>query len=354
MIALMPLNINASNIYYNDEIIDSQGTVSTETTETSKPIDVIQELSDPSESNIEMPTKPPIEAKEEVIEETTTPSQHEETKPVEEPKPTETKPNNKPNTSDTYVGRFKISSVGVNVGCYASSSQATVDATDSASYFFGYGHRIIADHNNQGFNGIKSCDVGTKATFTYEDGSVENLVCVGKIQGHNTGTTLTDANYTPIHDLYPGSIACYTCNDNWKNITIVFFMEESEVNNKKENNEEKPEETAPPAPVYGCKEGKHKWSDWKFEWAGSTNGKEFHWESHECVVCHDEEWELVYDYIPEPTPEPTTPEENTEDNTKTETTKEPETITEPIPQESEETVNAEINTTEPVVESTES
>ena len=306
--ALTPMDISASNIYCEDMAkTTAQEIVSSTTEETKAPIDVVQELSDPSESNIEMPTKPPIEEKEEVIEETTTPSQPEETKPVEETKPTETKPNNKPNTSDTYVGRFKISSVGVNVGCYASASQATVDATDSASYFFGYGHRIIADHNNQGFNGIKSCVVGTKATFTYEDGSVENLVCVGKIQGHNTGEILTDANYNPINDLYPGSIACYTCNENWKNITIVFFMEESEANNKQENKEEKPEETTPSAPVYGCKEGKHKWTEWKFEWGGTTGGRNFHWQSHECMICHDEEWELVYDEVTE---EPTeTPEE---------------------------------------------
>ena len=306
--ALTPMDISASNIYCEDVAkTTAQEIVSSITEETKAPTDVVQELSDPSESNIEMPTKPPIEEKEEVIEETTTPSQPEETKPVEETKPTETKPNNKPNTFDTYVGRFKISSVGVNVGCYASASQATVDATDSASYFFGYGHRIIADHNNQGFDGIKSCVVGTKATFTYEDGSVENLVCVGKIQGHNTGEILTDANYNPINDLYPGSIACYTCNENWKNITIVFFMEESEANNKQENREEKPEETTPPAPVYGCKEGKHKWTDWKFEWGGTTGGKNFHWQSHECMICHDEEWELVYDEVTE---EPTeTPEE---------------------------------------------
>lgn len=259
------------------------------------------------------------------------------------------KPEPQKNSKYPYVGRLVIPSVGIDVACYAGYEQEIVDAKNSAAYFYGYGHIIIGDHKNQGFSAIKSCSTGTKAKMITNNGT-ETYTCVGKIQGHNTGYELTDANYASIKNLYPGAIACYTCNDNWKNVTIVFFMPDSEMN--KQTDPTQPE--TPPAPDiekpsgYGCAEGKHIWSDWKFEWAGSTNGKEFHWESHECAVCHDEEWELVYDYIPEPTPEPTVPEENTEDNTKTETT------TETIPQESEETVNTEINTTESVVENTES
>jgi hypothetical protein len=124
-----------------------------------------------------------------------------------------------------YLGRFSVPGVGVNVGCYESSAQAVADAHDSAAYFDACGHTVIADHVNQGFGAIKGCDVGDRAQLTTESGA-ESYVCVGSIQGHNTGTALTDGNYTPIDELYPDALVCYTCNDNWQNVTIVFFAPE--------------------------------------------------------------------------------------------------------------------------------
>ena len=121
-----------------------------------------------------------------------------------------------------YVGRFSVPDVGVNVGCYGSSAQAVADANDSAAYFDACGHTVIADHVNQGFGAIKGCTVGDQAQLTTETGE-ERYVCVGSIQGHNTGKALTDENYTPIDELYPDTLVCYTCNDNWQNVTIVFF-----------------------------------------------------------------------------------------------------------------------------------
>ena len=129
---------------------------------------------------------------------------------------------NSKNSFDSYIGRFVISSSGVNVACYNSASQATVDASDSAAYFRTNGHVAIGDHVNQGFSAIKSCSVGTKATLTTSNG-VENYTCVGVIKGHNTGEDLTDANYKSIEDLYPGALVCYTCDGNWQNVTLVFF-----------------------------------------------------------------------------------------------------------------------------------
>lgn len=128
-----------------------------------------------------------------------------------------------PNTWDSYVGRFNIPSVGIDVGCYASNSQATVDASDSAAYYFGDGHYVIADHTNQGFDSIKYCTNGTKASFS-TGSEMKEYTCVDKIQGHNTGYGLTDSSGNSIWDLYEGCLVCYTCNDNWQNVTIVFFQ----------------------------------------------------------------------------------------------------------------------------------
>lgn len=154
-----------------------------------------------------------------------------------------------------FVGRFKIASVGVDVACYFSSSQATVDAKDSAACFTASGHTIIGDHKHQGFSTIKSCEPGTKAIF----GSTE-YTCIDIIKGHNTGYELTDANYNNIANLYPGALVCYTCNDNWRNVTIVFFAPDDGVKrysgldtnnntNKNESSDDKYEHI-------------HTWSEW--------------------------------------------------------------------------------------------
>ena len=122
-----------------------------------------------------------------------------------------------------YVGRFLIPRVGVDVACYESSAQSVADARDSAAYFYACGHRVIADHVNQGFDAIKGCREGDTAQLVTEQGA-EELICVAVIQGHNTGSALTDENYTPINAMYPDALVCYTCNDNWQNVTIVFFV----------------------------------------------------------------------------------------------------------------------------------
>ena len=121
-----------------------------------------------------------------------------------------------------YYGRFQIPDVGVDVACYESAEQSVVDAKDSAAYFYACGHWVIGDHVNQGFGAIKRCEIGDGAQMVTLQG-VEHYTCVGLIQGHNMGTALTDLDYRPIDDLYPDTLVCYTCNDNWRNVTIVFF-----------------------------------------------------------------------------------------------------------------------------------
>ena len=42
--------------------------------------------------------------------------------------------------------------------------------------------------------------------------------------GHNTGKTLTDTDCNSIETMHVGALVCYTCNENWQNVTIVFFV----------------------------------------------------------------------------------------------------------------------------------
>ena len=128
---------------------------------------------------------------------------------------------------DDYVGRFSVPGVGVDVACYDSSEQSVVDKKDSAAFFYDCGHTIIGDHVDQGFGALKSVEVGQQAQLNTPDG-IEGYKCVDIIQGHNTGMELTDANYTNIAEMYPDALVAYTCNGNWKDVTILFFMPEDQ------------------------------------------------------------------------------------------------------------------------------
>ena len=125
------------------------------------------------------------------------------------------------------VGRWSIPSVGVNVACFDSTAQSVCDAKDSACYFTLGSQKVIGDHQNQGFGAIKECEVGAVAYMDAGD-DARKYVCTGVIQGHNIETDMTDADGNSIADMNPGGITCYTCNDNWRNITIVFFVPANE------------------------------------------------------------------------------------------------------------------------------
>lgn len=183
------------------------------------------------------------------------------------------------NTFDAYVGRFVIPDVGVNVGCYSSNSQLTVDAIDSAAYYYNCGHIIVADHVNQGFNAIKYCAIGTKAYI-----NSQTYTCVDIIQGHNTGYGLTDAYYNNIDGMYPGSLVCYTCNGSWQDITIAFFtsddgMDESVAEAYWQSSSDQ----------YNlC--STHSWLDW-YELYESYSPSEgcLVWKQRSCRICGEEE-----------------------------------------------------------------
>lgn len=222
-----------------------------------------------------------------------------ETTPVE-PTPTIQTEDYEYNNRPDYLGRFKIPAVGVNVACFNGSSQALVDAYDSAAYFHLQDHAVIGDHWNQGFDGIKQCVVGTQASLITNE-ETRNYVCIDKINGHNTGYQLTDNNYTPINDLYPGSLVCYTCNDNWQNITIAFFVSPNDVdkytNPPVDMNQDEPyagtsDEPEIIRPQYRCGNGEHFWCEWEIAWeAESQDGTKYGWDKRMCKICEEEEWQ---------------------------------------------------------------
>ena len=122
------------------------------------------------------------------------------------------------------VGRWLIPDVGVDVAAFASSTQATADAKDSACYFPFGDMIVVGDHWNQGFEAIKRCVVGTKAYLDI-GAELKEYVCVASFTGHNQVTEMTDDKYKSLnYGANTGGITCYTCNGNWRDIWIVFFQ----------------------------------------------------------------------------------------------------------------------------------
>lgn len=124
------------------------------------------------------------------------------------------------------AGRLYIPSVYFSVAMYYSSGddgQQITDRSDSALYFRHKGRYGIADHNYQGFYKMKNAKIGSLAYIRKPNGAVEKYKLINKFSGHNTGTLLTDNNYTPISE-YAGDLFMYTCNDNWHNITISLWQ----------------------------------------------------------------------------------------------------------------------------------
>lgn len=192
--------------------------------------------------------------------------------------------------SYNYIGRFKIPDVKVNVALYDSYSQDVVDQKDSAAYFYGWKHMIIADHQHQGFDKIKKCTVGMVAEIT-ENNIITQYKCVAIMQGYNTGKTLTDKNGALISEFYPEALVCYTCNENWKNITIVFFEKIGNKNNNTTNN-------VPSTPsnnettTYSCTTNSHLWGEWELAWeVTNEDGSYYGWDKRFCNICDEESWQ---------------------------------------------------------------
>lgn len=123
-----------------------------------------------------------------------------------------------------YIAKLESQDMGIDVLICderngRKNSQYLVDKAYCAAYFVLRGKAVIADHNYQGFENIKSAIVN-KTTLTFDN---KTYVCVAKFNGHNTGKDIVDNSYKPINDSYPGDILLYTCNNNWRNITITLW-----------------------------------------------------------------------------------------------------------------------------------
>lgn len=126
------------------------------------------------------------------------------------------------------VGRLVIPSVSINVALYTDGGGATVeemlqnicDREDAAAFFCdGMGY-LIADHNNQAFQVLDSVSLGDRA-FILRGHSILSLVCDLKMDGHNYGKGIVDAEGNYVSAL--SDYVCYTCQDNWNNVSVVGF-----------------------------------------------------------------------------------------------------------------------------------
>ena len=109
-----------------------------------------------------------------------------------------------------------------SVALYYGDSQSITDAADSANYITTYGtSAIIADHNYQTGNAIKSLSVGD-SIWIKRNGTVTRYECtMVDYNGHNTGSAITDSNYNSL--MNTGKIVFYTCNGNWTSVTVLIF-----------------------------------------------------------------------------------------------------------------------------------
>lgn len=200
----------------------------TETTQPTAETTESPEVTKATEETIEetVSTIPEEEIKVEETEETIVVEETEAAKPTEEPKETQ-KSAEQINSlyADDYnysnfYGRLYIPSVGIDVALYRGVSQSATDRADSAAIFaYGsYDGEIIADHNNQDFSKLFNVVVGTTGYIQLSNGNVINIKCVEVINGHNTGTELTDENYNVVMGKY--DYLMYTCRNGWKNIRI--------------------------------------------------------------------------------------------------------------------------------------
>lgn len=122
-----------------------------------------------------------------------------------------------------YFGRWIVQSRGIDVACYLSLAQNVVDAEDAAAFFQFGDQYIVADHCDQDFNSLDSCQPGDLACLETEDG-IAIYVCTAIVRGHNTERDITDDAGNSIgYGFNTGGITCYTCGDNWQNIYVVLF-----------------------------------------------------------------------------------------------------------------------------------
>ena len=153
-------------------------------------------------------------------------------------------------------GLLVIPSVGVDVRLYSAAPTredyaracAIVDAPDSAVILTqtapeGYddiyddGQRLIGDHNDQGFGGIKKCGPGDEAYIYYPDGTYDRYIWGATDYNGTNGIPRQiphNGDMITLNGIYhadgrsgykgnPDGITLYTCNQDSHHVTIVEF-----------------------------------------------------------------------------------------------------------------------------------
>lgn len=110
-----------------------------------------------------------------------------------------------------------------SVALYNGCKQSIVDKKDSAATWKWDKVTYIADHWNQGFDTIKTCAIGDTCYIAHKDGTRQTYICTDiDRNGHNKEYDIVDHNGNSV-DSYSG-LVMYTCNDNWRNITLVYWQ----------------------------------------------------------------------------------------------------------------------------------
>ena len=100
--------------------------------------------------------------------------------------------------------------------------QEITDEVNSAAYLTSFNKPVIADHKTQGFEVIKESIPRRTIAFILTSGTVTEYVCTDIFTGLNTEHDLLDPGGKSI-DERAADLCLYTCNENWKNVTIVLF-----------------------------------------------------------------------------------------------------------------------------------
>ena len=127
-------------------------------------------------------------------------------------------------------GRLWVPEVGICVALYqcdlydeTTDCQYITDCQDSACYLTGWGEvPFIADHWNQGFDGLYDAHPGMKAFIRHGDKTYV-YECYHASHGINDEEMAYDGNGQALCDGDAGDISMYTCYNGWQNIQTVRF-----------------------------------------------------------------------------------------------------------------------------------
>ena len=127
-------------------------------------------------------------------------------------------------------GRLYIPALGIDVAVYyahesdGTAAQQAGDAYDSAVYTpHEGGQPYIADHWNQGFAGLRTCQPGTLAYWKHKD-RIDVLYCTRYLDGRNDGIYILTEDGENCYFLNEGGLFMYTCKEDWQHVAVTFWQ----------------------------------------------------------------------------------------------------------------------------------